>query len=52
MVISTTNVAPKLRASSLRIEDWNNIVKMTVAEQRFADLFYLFLIGQILNYEL
>jgi hypothetical protein len=25
MVTSTTSVAPKLRASSLRIEDWNNI---------------------------
>ena len=25
MVISTTSVAPKLRANSLRIEDWNNI---------------------------
>ena len=25
MVISTTRVAPKLRANSLRIEDWNNI---------------------------
>ena len=25
MVTKTTTVAPKLRASSLRIEDWNNI---------------------------
>ena len=25
MVISTTSVAPKLCANSLRIEDWNNI---------------------------
>ena len=25
MVTSTTRVAPKLRASSLRIEDWNNM---------------------------
>jgi len=25
MVIKTTSVAPKLRASSLRIEDWNNM---------------------------
>ena len=25
MVMSTTSVAPKLRANSLRIEDWNNI---------------------------
>ena len=25
MVTSTTRVAPKLRANSLRIEDWNNI---------------------------
>ena len=25
MVIRTTNVAPKVRASSLRMEEWNNI---------------------------
>jgi hypothetical protein len=24
-VISTTSVAPKLRASSLRMEEWNNM---------------------------
>ena len=26
IVNSTTKVAPKLRASSLRMEEWNNIV--------------------------
>jgi len=31
MVNSTTKVAPKLRASSLRREEWNNIVRLRKA---------------------
>ena len=37
MVTSTTSVAPKLRASSLRIEEWNNIGCLQTEKQRIMD---------------
>src|SRR3954469_4378549 len=37
MVTSTTSVAPKLRASSLRREEWNNIARYCGSERKTAN---------------